>query len=127
MATSPTVTPARALLDILGPHHGKPKPTNAMADRAMTDFLADIAALDRSHNRNKRLTQDQLAEQVFRRSPIFEDAKAQTPYLRYQLRVALEDGTMPHEQVSQKETAGFCPAASIVELNLWLTRSARST
>lgn len=27
----------------------------------------------------------------------------------------------------EKETAGFCPAASIVELNLWLTRSARST
>jgi hypothetical protein len=91
MATSPTITSAQALLDILGPCHGRPAPADATADQAMTDFLADIAALDRSHNRNKRLTQDQLAEQVFGRSRIFKDAKALTPYLRYQLRVALEE------------------------------------
>ncbi|ESZ26595.1 hypothetical protein X733_29450 [Mesorhizobium sp. L2C067A000] len=57
----------------------------------MSDFLADITALDSRHNRGKRLTQDQLAEQVFRRSPTFRDEKAVIPFLRYQLRVALEE------------------------------------
>ena len=64
-----------------------------MADKAVKDFLVDVAALDRRHNHNKRLTQDQLAEQIFRRSPIFKDTNALTPYLRYQLRVALEEFT----------------------------------
>src|SRR4051812_984825 len=99
MATSPTVTPARALLDIIGPLHGKPTPTDATADKAMTDFLADIAALDRTHNRNKRLTQDQLAEQVFRRNPVFKNAAGLTRYLRCQLRVALQELTILDQEM----------------------------
>src|SRR5690606_10183894 len=93
MSTSATTTSARALLDLLSAAPGQPTPTDAMADKAMADFLADIAMLDGRHNRGKRLTQDQLAEQVFRRSPTFKDNKAPIPYLRYQLRVALEELT----------------------------------
>jgi hypothetical protein len=71
-------TPALALLDLLSAAPGLSTPTDAMAD-----LLAEIAMLDRRHNRGKALTQDQLAEQVFRRNPTFKDDKAPILYLRY--------------------------------------------
>jgi hypothetical protein len=64
-----------------------------MAEQAMVDFLAHITMLDRTHNRGKQLTQDRLAEQIFRRSPTFKDDRAAVGYLRYQLRVSLEELT----------------------------------
>jgi len=73
----------------------------------MTDFLANIIALDVSHNRNKSLTQDQLAEQVFRRNPIFKDEKALTPYLRYQLRVAREEVTIIDKQIRDRNNGSI--------------------
>jgi hypothetical protein len=86
-----TVTPARALLDLVHPGHGAPTPTDAAADNAMLNFVADLAALDRVHNRNKKKSQDQLAEQLFRRSPVANDLKSAKPYLRYNLRAAFEE------------------------------------
>jgi hypothetical protein len=93
MSTPAITTPARTLLGLLRNDPGQPAPTDATADMVMSDFLADITMLDGRHNRGKRITQDQLAEQVFRRSPTFKDRKASIPYLRYQLRVALEELT----------------------------------
>jgi hypothetical protein len=90
--TSPT--PAMALLHLLNPvnsQHQSPPPTDAMADEAMTDFLADITALDRQHNKGKTLTDDQLAEQVFGHSGVFKDEKAFVPHARYHLRLALQE------------------------------------
>ncbi|MFQ3456465.1 hypothetical protein PMN64_24595 [Bradyrhizobium sp. UFLA01-814] len=60
----------------------------------MADFLSDIRALDAKHNRGQTLNQDQLAVQIFRQSPTFKDERAVIPYLRYQLRVALEELTI---------------------------------
>lgn len=98
MLSSTTITPAQALLNIFASHHGKPTPTDAMANKAMADLLGEIRMLDGIHNHKKRLTQNQLAEQVFRRSPMFKDDKAIIPYLRYQLRVALNELTdLDHE------------------------------
>ena len=91
MALTPAITPARALLDIITLLPGRAIPTNAQADKAMSDFLADIIALDLQHNRGKILTQDQLAEQIFRSRPVFKDYRSMIPYLRYQLRVAVEE------------------------------------
>lgn len=111
MSTPTTATPARALLDLLSAAPGKPIPTDAMADKAMADFLADIVMLDRSHNRGKSLTQDQLAEQVFRRSPTFKDDKAPIPYLRYQLRVALEELTILNQEIRKQNNGAITFAA----------------
>ena len=88
MSTSSAVTPAHALLSLLTPTPGQPAPADATVDTAVATLLAEIAALDDQHNRRKTLSQDQLAEQVFRSSPTFKDERALTPYLRYQLRVA---------------------------------------
>src|SRR5579871_779183 len=91
MSTSPSsaATLVRILLDTLHPAAGRPTPSDAMADKAMAHFLADLAGLDQKHNRGKSLSQDQLAEQIFRCSPTFDDDRGLTGYLRYQLRVAL--------------------------------------
>jgi hypothetical protein len=78
-----------------------------MVDQAMADFLAEIAALDQKHNRGKRLTQDQLAEQVFRRSPTFKNDKALTPYLRYQLRVAFEELSKLDQEMRSQNTGSI--------------------
>jgi len=107
MSTARTITPARALLDLLDAASGQPTPTDAMADKAMVDFLADIAMLDRRHNRGKRLTQDQLAEQVFRRSPTFKDDRAAIPYLRYQLRVALDELTSLDREIRKQNNGSI--------------------
>src|SRR5262249_43406194 len=107
MSTPTTITPARALLNILNPAPGRPAPTDAMADKAMVDFLAEIAMLDGTHNRSKRLTQDQLAEQIFRRSPTFKDDRALVPYLRYQLRVALEELTILDKEMRSESNGSI--------------------
>ena len=73
----------------------------------MVDFLADIAMLDRAHNHGKRLTRDQLAEQVFRRSPTFKDDRALTPYLRYQLRVAFEELTILDQEMRNQNNGSI--------------------
>lgn len=91
MTLTPAITPARALLDIITPFPGKAIPSDAQADTAMADFLADIIALDSQHNRRKILTEDQLAEQIFRSRPVFKDRRSMIPYLRYHLRVAVEE------------------------------------
>ena len=93
MSTISAVTPARTLLDLLNLPPGQSAPTDAFVDKAMVDFLNDIAILDRKHNRSKCITQDQLAEQIFRSSPTFKDEKALIPYFRYQLRLAFEELT----------------------------------
>lgn len=111
MSAPTTSTPARALLDLLSAAPGHPAPTDAAADKAMTDFLADIAMLDHRHNRSKRLTQDQLAEQIFRRNPTFRDDKAAIPYLRYQLRVAHEELTNLDQEMRNQNNGTITFAA----------------
>lgn len=106
MSTFPPVTPARTLLNILNPTRAQ-MPTDAMADKAMVDFLADIAMLDSKHNRQKRRTQDQLAEQVFRCSPTFEDERALTGCLRYQLRVAFEELTILDQEMRKQNNGSI--------------------
>lgn len=65
-------------------------PTDAQADKAVSDFLAEIVTLDIKHNRKKPIRQDQLAEQLFGRSRTFKEERAALPYLRYNLRAAHE-------------------------------------
>ena len=91
MTASSSPTPARVLLNILNPSRGSPTPTDAVADKAMSDFLSDISILDSKHNRNKVLTQDQLAEQIFGRSRVFKDERSAVPFFRYHLRAAFNE------------------------------------
>jgi hypothetical protein len=109
MTTSSTITPAQALLKVLNPvpRAQAALPSDAAADKAMADFLADIAALDRKHNRGQSLSQDQLAEQIFRQSPTFKDERAIIPYLRYQLRVALEELTILDREMREQNNGSI--------------------
>ena len=91
MLNQPTATPASILVNILIPGIGQPPPTDTKANQAMSDFLADITALELRINRAKQWSKDHLAEQIFRCSPVFKNAKALQPYMKYQLRVAVDE------------------------------------
>lgn len=88
--TSPAPpTPAQTLLKLLHPAPGAPEVTDAMANKAVNDFLTEIVALDRRHNR-KPITQDQLAEMIFGHSLVFSDDRSKIAYCRYNLHAAVE-------------------------------------
>lgn len=91
MNRAPKITAAQVLLNLLRTQQRDSQPTDAMVETAIVNFLNDVATLDQRHNRQKVLSQDQLAEQIFRSSPTFKDERAVTPYLRYHLRVAHEE------------------------------------
>ncbi|WP_421440763.1 hypothetical protein [Agrobacterium tumefaciens] len=109
MMTEPLndITPAQTLLHVLSPfrrpetllpdgssyRHGEPSgiPTNEEAKSALLNFQADIRELDRKHNGSKMLTDDQLAEQVFKKNVSFENFAQFLPYGRYQLRLARQE------------------------------------
>lgn len=94
-------SPARTLLDILNHKQSGNQPTDMEIDTAMKAFLAEIVELDLKHNKSKILSQGQLAEQVFRRNPVFKKDKHAVPYLRYQLRVASEELTQIEQDICQ--------------------------
>lgn len=76
---------------MLRPNSATVSPTDAQADKAVSDLLAEVATLDIKHNRKKTIRQDQLTEQLFGRSRNFKDERAALPYLRYNLRAAHEE------------------------------------
>ncbi len=100
-------TPARALLDTISPHRrqaveqnneqflprGVPfrLPTDSEAEEAITQFVSQIEKLEGQHNHGKSITDDRLAEQVFRKAPSFASRQQFLPYGRYQLRVAVAE------------------------------------
>jgi hypothetical protein len=111
MATSSKSTPARVLLDFLSPDLVGTMRTDVEANQAMADLVAEIVALDLQHNRQKKITQQQLAEQVFGRSRIFKDRKALVPYLRYQLRTALEELEILYQEMKNQNNGAITVTA----------------
>ncbi|MDE4618390.1 hypothetical protein [Sinorhizobium meliloti] len=91
-----------------------------MVDKAMSDLVTDIQSLDQSHNRGKTLSQDQLAEQVFRRDPKFKKDKEAVPYFRYQLRVATEELTNLDQEMRSKG-GGSITVATFTQFSDMLT------
>lgn len=92
MRQTESFTSARTLLSMLpdGSDYSPPT-TDAVAEAALVAFITDIQVLDECHNKGKSITQDRLAEQVFRRSPTFQQERDAVPYYRYQLRSAFEE------------------------------------
>ncbi|MBO9422910.1 hypothetical protein J7481_25620 [Labrenzia sp. R4_2] len=84
-------TAAEKLLNFLRLSDGASLPTDTEAENTFTTFISDIRSLDARHNKGKEITQDRLAEQVFRRNPMFKKDRDAVPYFRYQLRVASEE------------------------------------
>jgi hypothetical protein len=58
-------TPAQTLIAMLMSARATVPPTDAQADKAISDFLTEIAALDVKFNRGQAIREDQLAEQLF--------------------------------------------------------------
>lgn len=97
-------TPAQELFEVISPIRRKAVeadnaallapgvpfrlPTDQEAEDAMILLLRQITELDARHNKGKNISDDQLAEQVFRKDPRFADHRQFLPYARYQLRVA---------------------------------------
>lgn len=99
MSTTKKPTAAETLLNLLPHGSNNTLLTDEKAEAALTAFIADIRTLDKCHNKCKQLTEDQLAEQVFRRNPTFEKEQHAVPYFRYQLRIALEELVLLEEGI----------------------------
>jgi hypothetical protein len=89
LAPHPPSSADRLLHQIRWPDRTSPT-LDADADRAMADFLADLRALDQTHNRGKAIRPDLLAERAFARARPVTDERARISHCRYHLRLATE-------------------------------------
>lgn len=89
-------------------------PTDAQAEKAVSDFLTEVAALDKRLNRGQAIRQDQLAEQLFKRSGNFKDDRAARPYLRYNLRAAHEELILMVDEL-RAQNGGTITAAALTQ------------
>lgn len=107
-------TPAQALLAMLSRDPALAQATDAQADKAVSDFLVEVAALDKQHNRGQAIRQEQLAEQLFGRSRNFKDERAARPYLRYNLRAAHEELVRMVDEL-RAQNSGSVTAAALTQ------------
>lgn len=87
-----TPSSAQVLLGILDNIQAATPLTDAMADKAVSDYLVELQRLNALHNK-KRPPAAYLIEQVFGRGRAFTDTKAYIPFARCHLWVALEQFT----------------------------------
>jgi len=113
MATSHPL-PAKALLDLLGHLPGSAPPTDAQADKAITEFVAHLVTLDKRHNR-KPVSERYLIDQVFGRSRLFQNDVEVRHFCRCHLHIALKQ--LSKLVTTLKGSTGSVTGASLITWN----------
>ena len=109
-----TALPAHRLLDFFEVLPGKPFPSDADTDRAVTDFIVHLAAI-RDARKKKQWSERYLIDGVFSRARKFNsDAECQI-YCRIHLRVAIEQLTALIDELRDPQTG----ALSFAALEAW--------
>ncbi|WP_128953613.1 hypothetical protein [Bradyrhizobium guangzhouense] len=108
--TSSPPPPAQVLLDLLGRLTGNPPPTDEETDKAMSEFVGHLAALDRQHNRKDR-SERYLVETVFGRARLFKNDVERVQYCRCHLHVSVAELSKLSARLKNSPSGGVTAAS----------------